>query len=144
MPTNSSDRVTGGNHEVEVLEAVRSQDVPRLSDKLRQQVVEIVARLYNDPEIGVALDPEDPKDPLPNCFKVKFDEDRWAEPGKPEPRGWRPDYRLVYRHEPNSDEIAIVAVAAIAHRRDRRPYELARQRLSTRDKAQAPPKRRRR
>ena len=120
-------------HGVEVLQQVRTEDVPRLTGGLPRVVAEIVRDLYADPLIGEECDPEHVEIPLRDCRKVRFDESGYFRADEERPRGWRPEWRLVYRLE--AGEVTVVAVVAISQRRAMLAYRLAKRRLDKRDGA---------
>lgn len=123
MSSNADD---GSGYRVEVLEEVRTEDIPRLDGDVRLAAAQVVRDLHRDPYLG---DPtfEAHAVPLPGCRKVRFD--------APDERGRlreRPRYRLVYRNEPSDGSVAVLAILAIAERDNVIAYRLAQARLARR------------
>ncbi len=124
-------------HRVEIFAEVRDQDVKKLaSSELEKVVARIVADLYSDPAIGEACDPEHRTIPLQDCFKVKFNERGYYKPNEQPPRNWRPGWRLVYHVE--DGEVTVVAVVAIAERKNMAVYRITKQRLALRSGSPRP------
>lgn len=114
-------------HEVEVWEEVRTQDIPRLDPAAQRAAVEVVAELYNNPYLGDETF-EEHEIPLPDCRKVRFDAP--DENGRPRKQ---PRYRLVYRNDPSDGSVAVVAVIAIGARKNLIAYRTAKARIDKRE-----------
>lgn len=107
-------------YEVDVLEEVRSQDIPALpSQDVRRAAAELLRQLYFDPRIGEPMRERFNLTVLAGCRKVLFDEPGWK--GKPR-------FRFVFRNEPDDGAVSRTTVLSIGPRKELQAYRLAAQR----------------
>lgn len=107
------------SHAVELLEEVKTKDVPALVEldpKLVRCVAEIVAELKTNPWLGAEMWARPRFELVSNCRKVPFDVPSWK--GKPR-------YRLVYRNDPDDGSIAVLTVLSVGERDDLAAYRAA-------------------
>lgn len=114
-------------HEVDVWEEVRTQDIPRLDPDAQRAAVEVVKELYRDPHLGDQTF-EEHEIPLPGCRKVRFDAPDESGKARKQPR-----YRLIYRNDPSDGSVAVVAIIAIGERNNLIAYRIARSRITKRN-----------
>ena len=111
------------SHRVEVLEEVRTLDVPKLlaaAPGLARVLAEIVRELHFDPWIGREMRERLRLAVLKDCRRVSFDLATWK--GKPR-------FRLVYRNDPSDGSVAVITVLAAGPRSELEAYRKAATRM---------------
>lgn len=104
-------------YEVDVLDEVKSQDIPALPNReVKRAAAELLRQLYIDPRIGEPMRERFNLRVLADCRKVLFDEPGWK--GKPR-------FRFVFRNEPDDGAVGRTTVLSIGPRKDLEAYRRA-------------------